>query len=196
MPLKPIEEVLPCLVIQKYRQAALLNWALISKTLAEQTHEPPSEEAKRALVATVLVETASRFEPIKEFGQEAYFRQLYWGNKATRQALGNISAHDAEDYCGRGFIQLTGRNNYEKCGAALNLPLLSQPELLLQPEPSARACVWFWQAHGLTDLCNQVRQYKDTAARERVWRHVRKVINGGDNGLFVFMAHLEALGVK
>ena len=196
MQLRAIEDLLPNLVRKECRVTALSNWALIYKSLAEQTLEPPSEESQRALVATILVETGSTFAPIKELGGEAYFRKNYWGNKAVREALGNITPTDAEDYCGRGFIQLTGRHNYEKCGGALNLPLLSQPQLLLEPEPSARACAWFGHAHGLIEICNSAKQYTDSAARERVWTRVRKVVNGGNNGLLVFLAHLQALGVK
>jgi len=191
MPLKPIETLLPNLVRKEHRSQALTNWELIAKHLAEA-----SEENKRAVVATVLLETAGTFAPIREYGENDYFIRHYWLNPNVRKMLGNQSEHDAYDYCGRGFIQLTGRANYEKAGGALNLPLLSQPQLLLQPEPSARACAWFWNTHGLPELIAQVGKYKDAPSRERVWRMVRMRVNGGTNGLLSFLSHLEALGVK
>ena len=196
MPLKPIEEILPNLVKIQCRQKALSNWGIISQSLARQMHELPSEENKRALIATILVETASTFEPIHEFGSKEYFVKNYWEHKSTREALGNVVEADAVDYCGKGFIQLTGRANYERCAKALNMPLMSQPGLLMLPGPSADACVWFWTVNGLPELIQQVVKYKDTPNRERVWTQVRRKVNGGTNGLLPLLSHLEALGVK
>jgi predicted chitinase len=144
----------------------------------------------------VLIETAYTFAPICENGDTDYFTAHYWDDIAVRKALGNVVPTDAIEYHGRGFIQLTGRHNYEKCAGALNLPLMSQPELLLQPEASARACVWFWETHGLPEICNQVSKYKDAPSRERVWRMVRRKVNGGESGFLAFLSLLGALEIR
>jgi predicted chitinase len=157
---------------------------------------PLSEENLRAAVATIIIETAHTFAPIKEYGDRGYFVRNYWASPRTRQELGNILPDDAFIYCGRGFIQITGRANYEHCAGALNLPLMSQPELLLQADPSARAMAWFWQTHGLIHACDNVKQYSDQQSRDKAWAAVRKIVNGGTNGLAMFLDLLGKLEIR
>jgi predicted chitinase len=155
-----------------------------------------SEESKRALVATILVETGNLFAPIKELGSDDYLLQHYWYTKSVREMLGNVLLQDALDYCGKGFIQITGRNNYERCACALNLPLMHQPDLLLQPEPSARAAIWFWNINGIPALVDAVRKHTDAPNRDRVWTQVRRKVNGGVLGIEAFLANLRALEIR
>ena len=63
--------------------------------------------------------------------------------KATR--LGNTMPGDGAKYKGRGYIQLTGKYNYERAGKALGLDLVKKPELVEKPEVAAKVAVWFWQ---------------------------------------------------
>lgn len=63
--------------------------------------------------------------------------------KATR--LGNTMPGDGEKYKGRGYIQLTGKYNYEQAGKALGLDLVKNPQLVEKPEVAAKVAVWFWQ---------------------------------------------------
>ncbi len=59
--------------------------------------------------------------------------------------LGNTMPGDGEKYKGRGYIQLTGKYNYQKAGEALGLDLVKKPELVEKPEVAAKVAVWFWQ---------------------------------------------------
>ena len=63
--------------------------------------------------------------------------------KATR--LGNDMPGDGAKYKGRGYIQLTGKYNYEQAGKALGLDLVKNPQLVEKPEIAAKVAVWFWQ---------------------------------------------------
>ncbi|MBV5305549.1 MAG: glycoside hydrolase family 19 protein [Desulfobulbaceae bacterium] len=72
---------------------------------------------------------------------------------------------------GHGLIQITGFDNHKACGNALDLDLLSFPDLLTQPEYACRSAAWFWQSHGLNELA-------DVGNFERI----TKRINGGLNG--------------
>jgi len=66
--------------------------------------------------------------------------------------MGNGPAESGEGwlYRGRGLKQLTGKFNYEKCGAALDLDLVGNPDLLLEPMAAARSAGWFWKANNLS----------------------------------------------
>ncbi|HEY4293244.1 XVIPCD domain-containing protein [Luteibacter sp.] len=73
-------------------------------------------------------------------------------------------------YRGRGYMQLTGKDNYRAAGEALNLDMVKHPELAAEPNNAARIAVWYWQ--------NRVPE----AAREDV-KAATHAINGRYNGL-------------
>ena len=88
-----------------------------------------------------------------------------------RQDLGNDTPGDGLRFLGRGLIQITGRDNYQRAGDALGVDLISSPELLGQSPLAERSAGWFWQAHGLNELA-------DAGSFETI----TKKINGGLNG--------------
>jgi predicted chitinase len=130
-----------------------------------------------ALVATIATEVAS-FEPINEFGSDAYFTEHYEG----KAFLGNTQPGDGVRYHGRGFIQLTGRANYSGYGAKLGVPLEDQPELALDPAVAARILARYFKDRGIAE-----------DARKGDWRTVRKKVNGGFNGWDRFNALVARL---
>lgn len=91
---------------------------------------------------------------------------------ASRMGNGPEASGDGWRYRGRGLLQITGRAQYQRCGAALGLPLVEQPDLLAQPEPAVLSAAWFWQVNGLNELA-------DAGDFEAITRR----INGGLNGL-------------
>jgi len=86
--------------------------------------------------------------------------------------MGNAAPGDGWKYRGRGLIQVTGKTNYAACGEALGLDLISQPELLEQPQYAAMSAAWFWSANGLNSLADAGDLTKITQR-----------INGGTNGM-------------
>ena len=76
---------------------------------------------------------------------------------ASRMGNGPAVTGDGWRYRGRGLIQVTGWVNYQACGSALNLDLLTKPELLEQPEYAALSAAWWWSKHGLNDLADAGR---------------------------------------
>jgi putative chitinase len=92
--------------------------------------------------------------------------------KVYNGRLGNTSEEEAAKYLGRGLIQLTGKENYERCGLAIGADLLSNPDLLLDPRYAALSAGWFWRKKGLNELAD---------AQEH--GQITKRINGGTLGL-------------
>lgn len=107
-----------------------------------------------------------------ESGQCRYVEELASGKDYEfRQDLGNILPGDGVKYKGRGLVQITGKTNYALCGAALGLPLLSEPELLELPQHAARSAGWYWSWKNLNSLADL-----------GLFKEITKKINGGYNG--------------
>jgi putative chitinase len=116
-----------------------------------------------AFLAQILHETGG-FQWMKELASG----QAYEG----RQDLGNTQPGDGPRFKGRGFIQLTGRANYEKAGRSLGLDLVNNPELAAEPGVAARTAVWFWAQKNL----NARADIGDFIG-------ITRAINGGTRGL-------------
>ncbi|MBU0601146.1 MAG: glycoside hydrolase family 19 protein [Gammaproteobacteria bacterium] len=91
---------------------------------------------------------------------------------AGRNGNGSEATSDGFRFRGRGPIQITGRANYARCGQALALPLIEQPDLLTDPDVGARAAAWYWADRKIGPLA-------DANDIEAVTRR----INGGTHGL-------------
>ena len=72
---------------------------------------------------------------------QRYFAKKYEG----KRILGNVKRGDGYRFRGRGYIQLTGRDNYTRVGRALGLDLVNHPELAADPATAARIAVYFWK---------------------------------------------------
>lgn len=84
------------------------------------------------LLATTKHETAYTFMPIVERGPRGYFDK-YEAGTTIGQRLGNTEPGDGFRYRGRGYVQITGRSNYQRLGRALGVDLVSEPERALEP---------------------------------------------------------------
>lgn len=126
-----------------------------------------------AVLATIGVEVPE-FEPIPEWGTGAEYE--------GRTDLGNIHPGDGPKYKGRGFIQLTGRANYQHYGAQLGIDLINNPDLALDPGTSALILALYFKQRGAVDF-----------ARAGNWTSVRISVNGGLNGWSRFWQIVQAL---
>lgn len=128
-------------------------------------------------LATIRAETES-FLPAAE-GQSRYNTSpgghpfdLY----DNRKDLGNVGPPDGASFRGRGFVQLTGRANYSRYGAAIGLgdQLVRDPERASDPVIAARLLAAFLSAHEIV-----IKQ----ALLEGDLKTARRMVNGGSNGL-------------
>lgn len=102
-----------------------------------------------------------------------YFEELNSGQEYEgRVSLGNTQPGDGVKFKGRGPIQITGRTNYTQAGAALNLPLVTNPKMAADPQYAFRISAWWWYAHNINTFADRGDVIGAT-----------KVINGGTQGL-------------
>ena len=88
----------------------------------------------------------------------ALFRQVRPGYQKGKE-LGNTEPGDGARYKGRGFIQITGRSNYEKAGKALGIDLVNHPEKAEDPEVAAKVAAWYWRTHTVAKGGREQKRY-------------------------------------
>jgi putative chitinase len=121
-------------------------------------------------LATAWHETAETMRPIKEYGSSAYFKKRYdieGDNPALARKLGNLNPGDGVTYAGRGYVQLTGRLNYQKYGIA------DDPDKALEPATAARIMIDGMQTGAFTG-----KKLSDYLPGDYV--NARRVVNGLD----------------
>jgi putative chitinase len=102
---------------------------------------------------------------------------------ASRMGNGDEHSGDGYKYCGRGFIQLTGHDNYKAFAAAIGEDTLAHPELLETKYPLASAA-WFFHKNGLHTLA-------DKGADDATVTAITKKVNGGTIGLDDRIKHFK-----
>ncbi len=125
--------------------------------------------------ATIYHETAATLRPITEYGGVRYFDKYDTGRLAKN--LGNTPEKDGDGYKyrGRGFVQITGKSNYEKFGIA------DRPEDALKPEVALAILSVGMQVGSFTGkkLSNFIKGSKCD------YLNARKVINGTDKAALI-----------
>lgn len=134
-------------------------------------------------LATAYHETAHTMQPVKEFGGEDYFRRRYdisGRNPDLAMRLGNTQIGDGPKYAGRGYVQLTGRANYQRAQIELGQKLVDLPDLAMNDAVAASIMVkgmsegWFTGRSLKTYLPS-----KSPGARGQ-FIEARRIINGTD----------------
>ena len=137
------------------------------------------------MLATSYHETAGTLLPVEERGRG---RGRPYGQK--RKLDGTVYDLPDRIYYGRGDVQLTWYENYERMGRLLQLPLLEQPELALLPEISARIMI-----EGMTRGISNRGDFTGVALedffndRRDDPLQARRVVNGLDRAALIAQYH-------
>jgi len=94
---------------------------------------------------------------------------------ANQNGNGNEVSGDGYKFCGRGYIQLTGRSNYAAFDKQVEEDLLTSPGLVATKYPLMSAA-FFFDKNKLWDICSQ-------GSTKEVITRLTKRINGGVLGL-------------
>ena len=99
---------------------------------------------------------------------------------ANRMGNGDEASGDGFRYCGRGLIQLTGKDNYTFFAGSLDISVEEASEYLATFEGSAQSACWFWEQNKL----NRFADANDV-------KGLTRAINGGYIGLSDREKHTE-----
>jgi putative chitinase len=108
--------------------------------------------------------------------QESIANRVY----ANRMGNGDEHSGDGYRYCGRGLIQLTGKDNYTFFAGSIDVSVEEASEYLQTFEGAVQSACWFWES-------NNLNQYADKGDILTM----TKRINGGTIGLEDRIKHYE-----
>jgi hypothetical protein len=135
-------------------------------------------------LATAYHETAGTMQPIMEYGGKAYFTKMYdvtGSNPARARRMGNNTPGDGPKYCGRGYVQLTWKNNYIKATNELGHDFVNKPELALVPDFASDIMIRGMEEGWFTGY--RLRSFlglENVKASEPLFKKCRLIINGTD----------------
>ena len=102
---------------------------------------------------------------------------------SSRMGNGNEASGDGWKHRGRGYIQLTGKDNYKAFDATVEDDILANPDLVATKYPLASAA-FFFNKNGLWSIC-------DRGADDATVTAVTKRVNGGTIGLADRIKHFK-----
>lgn len=149
----------------------------IASFLAQCAHESGEFRAIKENLnykAESLVKIFHKYFPTIEEANKYAKQPEKIANKiyGNRMGNGDEASGDGYRYCGRGLIQLTGKQNYQNFADSLAMEVTDVPEYLATFEGAVQSACWFWEANNLNKLADAGDILNMT-----------KKINGGTIGL-------------
>lgn len=94
---------------------------------------------------------------------------------ASRMGNGDEASKEGFAFRGRGYLQLTGKDNYRAFSTFIKEDCVANPDLVATKYPMDSA-IWFFDRNKLWDIC-------DKGATTDIVTQVTRRVNGGTNGL-------------
>lgn len=165
-------------LFNKFNVNTQLRLAHFFGQLQHESRLKPIEENLR-YSAKRLTEVFGKYFPTLAIANQYAMNPQKIANRVYggRMGNGNEASGDGYRFRGRGFIQLTGRNNYTALtkwvkANGINADYVNNPDLLLNESDALIAALWFWTVNDLNNYAD-----KDDVLT------ITKRINGGANGL-------------
>ena len=132
--------------------------------------------------AASLQKIFGKYFPTPELAQQYANKPERIANRiyANRMGNGPETSGDGFRYCGRGLIQLTGKDNYTFFAGSLSISEAEAAEYLATFEGAAQSACWYWEQNNL----NRFADANDT-------KGLTRAINGGYIGLEDRVKHTE-----
>jgi putative chitinase len=94
---------------------------------------------------------------------------------SSRMGNGDEASGDGAKFCGRGYIQLTGKDNYTAFGKSINEDIAANPTWVAE-KYALLSAAWFFNK-------NKLHTMADGGATDAVVTSITKRVNGGTIGL-------------
>jgi putative chitinase len=149
----------------------------VAAFLAQTAHESGGYRAIKENLnyrAVTLRKIFPKYFPTDELAAQYAGKPEKIANKVYGGRMGNgpEASGDGFRYCGRGLIQLTGKDNYTRYAQSLEISVEEAGEHLTTFEGCVQSAAWFWESNNL----NQWADKGDILT-------LTKRINGGTIGL-------------
>lgn len=156
--------------------------------LAQCAHESCGFTATRENLnysAEALGKTFKKYFPTGESAAAYARKPEKIANKVygSRMGNGDEASGDGYKFCGKGYIQLTGKDNYAAFDKSVEDDIMADPGLVASKYPLLSAG-WFWNKNNLNTLA-------DKGATDLNVTTVTKRVNGGTNGLDDRIKHFK-----
>ena len=96
--------------------------------------------------------------------------------KVYNGRMGNTSEEEAALYLGRGFLQLTGKDNYSSFANDMRRPEVMQDPSLVENKYAMETAIWFFEKNKLFAIA-------DEGVNNDTIKRITKRVNGGYHGL-------------
>ena len=100
-----------------------------------------------------------------------------------RMGNGTEASGDGAKFCGRGYIQLTGKDNYTAFGKSIGEDVCANPQVVAE-KYALLSAAWFFNKNGLHKMA-------DGGATDTVVTSITKRVNGGTIGLADRIKHFN-----
>jgi putative chitinase len=149
----------------------------MNMALATEIYSGLTDTATKYDINTVLRVAHFLAQVMHESGCFRYNEEIWRNTDAQKRyeynkSLGNTISGDGYTYRGRGYIQLTGRANYESFAKDIGVDFLNEPDLVATSPYNMLSAGWFWDKKKL----NKWADLDDIMG-------VTLRVNGGYNGL-------------
>lgn len=157
----------------------------VAAFLAQCAHESGGFRAIKENLnyrAVTLRKVFPKYFPTDDLANQYAGKQEMIANRVYGGRMGNgpEASGDGYRYCGRGLIQLTGKQNYQAFADSLEMSVEDVPEYLATFEGAAQSACWFWEKNNLNACADAGDITKMT-----------KIINGGTIGLDDRIKHYQ-----
>lgn len=136
-----------------------------------------------------------KYFPTLESAQPYHRQPQKIANKVYGGRMGNgpEASGDGFKFCGRGAIQLTGRDNYTKFAQSIGITVDEAVQDLETLDGAIESACWFWATNGLNAICDRddiVTMTKRINGgtigledRKKHYEHAKHVFGGGSHGV-------------
>ena len=106
---------------------------------------------------------------------------------ANRMGNGDEASQEGWKFCGRGLIQLTGKNNYQAFADSLEMDVNDVPEYLGTFVGAAQSACWFWET-------NNLNKWADAGDIKELTRRINGAYIGLDDRIKHYEHALHVMG--